>query len=108
MSAYTYHGAAKDVSAKTLERYDVSVKTLSTKMLLIIQIILTTYQTLASDATASAAQTNSPLKAKKAKTTAGPLLKVKWKRVVADEGHVLRNPKAKSKSIGVGSDLIPQ
>lgn len=37
--------------------------------------------------------------AKKAKVALGPLGKVKWKRVVADEGHVLKNPKAKSMSI---------
>lgn len=34
---------------------------------------------------------------KKLKKSGGPLAKVAWKRVVADEGHVLKNPKAKSK-----------
>lgn len=29
-------------------------------------------------------------------TKRGPLMKVHWKRVVADEGHILKNPKAKS------------
>ena len=29
-------------------------------------------------------------------TKKGPLMKVHWKRVVADEGHILKNPKAKS------------
>lgn len=33
----------------------------------------------------------------KANTKKGPLMKVHWKRVVADEGHILKNPKAKSK-----------
>lgn len=32
----------------------------------------------------------------KMSTKKGPLMKVHWKRVVADEGHILKNPKAKS------------
>jgi len=38
-------------------------------------------------------------KAKKIKTTSGPLGVVKWKRVVADEGHVLRNSRTKGKFV---------
>lgn len=56
-------------------------------------MVLTTYQTIAGEAST---ETVSIGKSKKAKKTAGPLFTAKWKRVVADEGHVLKNPKAKS------------
>ncbi|KAK4688842.1 hypothetical protein P7C73_g1286, partial [Tremellales sp. Uapishka_1] len=75
LSWYTYHGAGKGVTASTLSDHD----------------------TVATDAPA-ASFSATPVKGKKSKTSsrqAGPLFKVKWKRVVADEGHVLKNAKAK-------------
>ena len=42
---------------------------------------------------------STPSKAKKAKKSSSALFGSSWKRIVADEGHVLKNPRAKSKSV---------
>ncbi|CAD6586976.1 MAG: hypothetical protein TREMPRED_004617 [Tremellales sp. Tagirdzhanova-0007] len=82
LTSYTYHGTGKDITAKLLQQYDV---------------VLTTYQTVVSDVASSSISRGTPPKAKKGKTKAisGPLFNVIFKRLVADEGHVLRNPRAK-------------
>ena len=63
---------------------------------------MSTYNTVAAEVPTSL--TNTPSKGKKMKSAAGPLSTVKWKRVVADEGHVLKNPRTKSESDGLDED----
>ena len=65
-------------------------------------MVLSTYNTVAAEVPTSI--TNTPSKGKKMKPTAGPLSTVKWKRVVADEGHVLKSPRTKSESIMLNED----
>ena len=65
-------------------------------------MVLSTYNTVAAEVPTSV--TNTPSKGKKMKSTAGPLSTVRWKRVVADEGHVLKNPRTKSESVMLNGD----
>jgi SWI/SNF-related matrix-associated actin-dependent regulator of chromatin subfamily A3 len=58
-------------------------------------VVLSTYSTVAAEVPTPI--TSTPVKGKKVKSTAGPLSTVKWKRIVADEGHVLKNPRTKSR-----------
>ncbi|OXG23958.1 DNA repair protein Rad5 [Cryptococcus neoformans Tu259-1] len=82
LTFYTYHGAAKGLTAKKLGGYD---------------IVLTTYQTVAGEDAAVPHIGDAPLTKKSRPNTkkSGPLTTINWKRVVADEGHQLKNPKAK-------------
>lgn len=61
-------------------------------------VVLTTYGTLSAE---FKAKSEGPArKKKKGKNAAGILLDIKWKRVVLDEGHTIRNPK-------VSPNLLP-
>ncbi|ORX35743.1 SNF2 family N-terminal domain-domain-containing protein [Kockovaella imperatae] len=80
LSSYTYHGANREVTNATLHSYDV---------------VITTYQTVASEAPAEVSGGIASSQTKKAKLSNGALFAGPWKRIVADEGHVLKNPRAK-------------
>jgi SWI/SNF-related matrix-associated actin-dependent regulator of chromatin subfamily A3 len=87
LSFYTYHGATKGITAAKLAKYDV---------------VLTTYQTVATDITGKVdrakqyydSDDDKPKGKKKQKTASKILANVQWRRIVADEGHVLKNPKS--------------
>ncbi|KAJ3534925.1 hypothetical protein NMY22_g6710 [Coprinellus aureogranulatus] len=76
LSTYLYYGNNRNISATDLQKYDV---------------VITTYQTITGEHGASA-QGSAGTKKKKVE---GVLMNIPWKRVILDEGHVIRNPKTK-------------
>ncbi|KAG2055432.1 hypothetical protein BDR06DRAFT_911542 [Suillus hirtellus] len=79
ISCCTYYGATRDMTPQQLSQYDV---------------VITTYQTVTGESDVSAtAVGHGPSKKKKKVERA--LFDVKWKRVILDEGHTIRNPKTK-------------
>ncbi|KZT56200.1 hypothetical protein CALCODRAFT_497639 [Calocera cornea HHB12733] len=76
LSAHVYHGGGRNISAKQLAKLDV---------------VITTYQTVVSEMDKPTG-TSGPSKKKTKRTM--PLFEVKWKRVILDEGHTVRSPRA--------------
>ncbi|KAG1751540.1 SNF2 family N-terminal domain-containing protein [Suillus paluster] len=79
MSSCVYYGATRDMTPEQLLQYDV---------------VITTYQTVAGEADVSASVVGDG-PSKKKKKVERALFAVKWKRVILDEGHTIRNPKTK-------------
>lgn len=76
LSYCIYYGAGRSIDAAELQEYDV---------------VITTYQTVVQE------DPNAPKPANqsKKKKMDNSLFQVKWKRVILDEGHQIRNPKTK-------------
>ncbi|KAH7924627.1 hypothetical protein BV22DRAFT_1129678 [Leucogyrophana mollusca] len=80
LASCVYYGQTRDMSPEELQQYDV---------------VITTYQTVTGEAEAGApGAANGPPKKKKKASDKG-LFDVKWKRVILDEGHNIRNPRTK-------------
>ncbi|KAG8714491.1 hypothetical protein FRC08_011855 [Ceratobasidium sp. 394] len=88
LSFYTYYGNHRNVDTQVLKAYDV---------------VLTTYQTVSADFEAIGGfKTAEELlnaatarKKRKVEKSDKGLFEIKWKRVVLDEAHQIRNPKTK-------------
>ncbi|KIJ68013.1 hypothetical protein HYDPIDRAFT_107592 [Hydnomerulius pinastri MD-312] len=82
LSVCVYYGSTRNMTPQQLMEHDV---------------VITTYQTVAGEADPSNAvkddDEDGPPKKKKKKTKG--LFDVKWKRIILDEGHNVRNPKTK-------------
>ena len=79
LSVYTYHGSGRTkMSATEFSQYDV---------------VITTYQTLATDYLPKAKGDSAKLPEKKLRESG--LYSMEWRRVILDEGHTIRNPQAK-------------
>ncbi|KAI0093185.1 SNF2 family N-terminal domain-containing protein [Irpex rosettiformis] len=73
-----YYGTGRNMSAADLQKYDV---------------VITTYQSVTKEHEAFGGSTVASNK--KRKTSDRALYEVKWKRIILDEGHTIRNPKTK-------------
>ncbi|KAJ7251551.1 SNF2 family N-terminal domain-containing protein [Mycena haematopus] len=73
LTYYVYYGAKREISPKELQKFDV---------------VITTYQTVAGEDKDSAPS-------KKKKKVEKSLFDIRWKRIVLDEAHTIRNPKTK-------------
>ncbi|KAJ7287410.1 SNF2 family N-terminal domain-containing protein [Mycena rebaudengoi] len=76
LSYYVYYGTKRGLSPKELTKYDV---------------VITTYQVVAGEHD----EKDSSGPSKKKKKVDRSLFEVKWKRIVLDEAHTVRNPKTK-------------
>ncbi|KAL1673766.1 SNF2 family N-terminal domain-containing protein [Schizophyllum commune] len=78
LKSCTYYGATRGMAAEELKKYDV---------------VITTYQVISGEWADRAG--GQPAKKKKKGVAGGSLFDVRWKRIVLDEGHSIRNPRAK-------------
>nr|POF04824.1 isoform 2 of helicase-like transcription factor [Quercus suber] len=79
LSVYTYHGAGRvSMDAEALSKYDV---------------VITTYQTLATDYMPRKKGSSNKQPARELRPTG--LYSMEWRRVILDEGHIVRNPTSK-------------
>lgn len=76
---HVYYGAGRSISPERLRKYDV---------------VITTYQVVAGEYTGPTKSGGGQGPSKKQKTGAG-LFGMKWKRIILDEGHTIRNPRTK-------------
>ncbi|KAF8638068.1 hypothetical protein AX16_010700 [Volvariella volvacea WC 439] len=75
LTSYVYYGATRSLSAQELSAFDV---------------VITTYQTVTGEHADGGESSTKKRKLDR------PLFSVKWKRVILDEGHTIRNPKTKA------------
>ncbi|KIJ49379.1 hypothetical protein M422DRAFT_65895 [Sphaerobolus stellatus SS14] len=83
LSFHVYYEAGRNISPEKLANYDV---------------VITTYQVVVSDLAVKEGVTtkvDSDGKTKKKQKAAGGLFDIKWKRIILDEAHTIRNPKTK-------------
>ena len=78
LTSCVYYGKTRDMSPAELKRYDV---------------VITTYQTLASDYMLKGKGGSNKQPERKLRSSG--LYSLQWRRVILDEGHTVRNPASK-------------
>jgi SWI/SNF-related matrix-associated actin-dependent regulator of chromatin subfamily A3 len=87
LKSVVFHGEGRQERQSVLENAD---------------IVVTTFNVLSSELSGSSGPSAGK---KKAKGKLGRLLDINWKRVVLDEGHTIRNPKAAMSRYALFDDL---